>query len=515
MKLRSFRLRLALLSSGLAGVALVSFGAVAWWLILDAKISRLDARLEKVLLLVARFQEGDRPSSMPDAIIQRELGLTAETTRILWIWDADGTLLYSSKSDFVSERGALPDGLKALPPTSAFPQPTSPAPPQPESRGRESPEFPPSQSRRRPRPDFLPNQTGPGQGVFQPQFRFSSQSTNAGQWRMGGLTLPNRQVAIAINLSGVQQEMVTIRTLFVVAIPGVLLLVAAGGWVLSSQALRPIWQLTATIQTVTAQGLNQRVGTTHIDVEFAELVQVFNQMLERLDRSFKQASRFSGDAAHELKTPLAILQGELEQALQAAPLESREQQQLSQLLDEVRRLSGIVRKLLLLSLADAGQMAIQRNAVDLTGLLREVVEDIDLIAPHLTVRSHIEHNLRVKGDRDLLNQVLQNLVSNAVKYNQPDDDSEGWIEIRAQRVSNQVKITLQNSSRDVSQTERDRFFDRFYRGDPSRNRTVEGTGLGLSLSREIVRAHGGRVELDPPRQNEVSLTVTFPDLSLT
>jgi signal transduction histidine kinase len=133
-------------------------------------------------------------------------------------------------------------------------------------------------------------------------------------------------------------------------------------------------------------------------------------MLERLERSFKQASRFSGDAAHELKTPLTILQGELERTLQQPELGSEVQQHLSNLLDEVRRLSGIVRKLLLLSLADAGQMNLHRVEVDLSGLLIEMLEDIELLAPHLEIQTEIAEGLSVLGDRDLLIQVLQNGV---------------------------------------------------------------------------------------------------------
>ncbi|MHC5731529.1 MAG: histidine kinase dimerization/phospho-acceptor domain-containing protein, partial [Nostoc sp.] len=117
-----------------------------------------------------------------------------------------------------------------------------------------------------------------------------------------------------------------------------------------------IRQLTGVIQQLTVKGLDQRIPIGTTDVEFVELIRVFNQMLERLERSFTQASRFSADAAHELKTPLTILQGELERTLQQVDPGSEVQQRLSNLLDEVRRLSGIIRKLLLLSLADAGQM---------------------------------------------------------------------------------------------------------------------------------------------------------------
>ena len=147
------------------------------------------------------------------------------------------------------------------------------------------------------------------------------------------LILPHAQVILAVGTQELSQEMSVICNGFLLAIPGVLLLVAGGSWMLASRALAPIQTLTATLQTITAQGLDQRLSATDLDGDVLPLVQVLNQMLERLDRSFKQASRFSGDAAHELKTPLAILQGNLERSLQEVEVGSPLQQRLGQLLD--------------------------------------------------------------------------------------------------------------------------------------------------------------------------------------
>lgn len=246
-------------------------------------------------------------------------------------------------------------------------------------------------------------------------------------WRVGLVTFPHQKVAIAVNLSIIDQEMLSVRNGFLVSIPILLLLIAGGSWALSGSALHSIQKLTNIIQQVTARGLDQRIPLNTTDIEFVELIQVFNQMLERLERSFKQASRFSGDAAHELKTPLAILQGELEQMLQKAETESSAQQALSHLLDEVRRLGGTTRKLLLLSLADAGQMRVSQTRVNLYPVLLDMMEDIELLAPHLIVKTEINPELIVSGDQDLLTQVLQNLIGNAIKYNLP----EGWIKIQS------------------------------------------------------------------------------------
>ena len=236
------------------------------------------------------------------------------------------------------------------------------------------------------------------------------------------------------------------------------------------------------------------------------MIRVFNQMLERLERSFHQASRFSGDAAHELKTPLTILQGELERTLQQVPPGSEVQQRLSYLLDEVHRLSGIIRKLLLLSLADAGQLSLYLVDVDISELLLQMLEDLEMLAPDLTVKTDIAKDLKVKGDRDLLMQVLQNLFSNAIKYNLAD----GWIKVDAFQSNGSLQVTIVNASEGIKEGDRALIFDRFHRGDPSRNRKIEGIGLGLSLAREIVRAHHGELMLDPTSEGETSFTMSLP-----
>jgi signal transduction histidine kinase len=484
VKLRSFRIRIALLSAVLAGSAIVGFGLISWWLIYEAKVSRLDAELESQLMRAGRPRPPDRWQSYETSLPQ-SFGTNAKTAIAMLVIGADGNVLYRSN------QWAADLDTKNLwtsrPQAPPFPPPQS---------NRQIGAFPErTQSPPEPPPDRSP-----------PTPRFVTQRTGSGTWRIGAVTTPFTQVAIAVSLKAIATEMEVIRNIFLISIPGVLLLVAGGAWAIAGSSLHSIRRLTTSIGNVTASGLEQRVPIGTTDVEFVELIQVFNKMLERLERSFKQASRFSGDAAHELKTPLAILQGELERTLQQAEPGSEVQQGLSNLLDEVRRLSGIVRKLLLLSLADAGQMNLHRVEVDLSGLLIEMLEDIELLAPHLEVKTEIAEGLRVQGDRDLLVQLLQNLISNAIKYNLPN----GWIRIVARRQGATVLITIGNCSKEIPLSDRDRIFDRFYRGDPARTRKVEGIGLGLSLAREIARSHSGDLTLDPTLSGQTAFTLTLP-----
>jgi two-component system heavy metal sensor histidine kinase CusS len=474
----SLRWRLALLSSVLAGGVLVGFALLSSLLIYQAKVERLDARLESLMLPLGRLRDGAIPPNLETDLAQA-LGLASPEALAMQIIGPGGTMVYQSPQWPTSLRL---EGQRL----EVSPRLTPPAP------GQSAPQWP----RRQPRAAWLQRQT---------------QRTPQGRWRVTAMVTPlGNQVAIAVNLRSLQQEMTAIRSIYLITIPGALLLIAGGAWWLSGSALVPIHRLSQMIRQVTVQGLDQRVPTAHTDGELVELITVFNAMLERLERSFRQASRFSGDAAHELKTPLAILQGELEQAIQQVEIGSPWQQTLSQLLAEVRRLSSIVRKLLLLSLADAGQMSLHRQSVNLSRLLQEQVEDLPLLAPDLDMESYIAPDLRVSGDPDLLVQLLQNLLSNAVKYNLP----RGWVRVQCRPQGNQVQVTIANATQGLATGDGDRLFERFYRGDAARSRTTDGLGLGLSLSQEIARAHSGDLRLSATRPGVAEFTLTLPILTL-
>lgn len=328
------------------------------------------------------------------------------------------------------------------------------------------------------------------------------------RWHIGLAVTERQRIAVAVDELVVDGEMKGIRNAFLVALPFTLLLIGLGGWAFSTRALRPLDKLTAAAREVTAEGLDRRIAAEGEDREFVELISVFNRMLGRLERSFKQAHRFSADAAHELKTPLAILQGQLERAIQNAEAASAMQLELSGILDEVRRLSTISRKLLLLSQADAGQMKVFREPFDLSAALEDLVEDTRMLAPDLQVDSEIQPDLRIQADGALLRQVLHNLISNAIKYN----TDPGWIRITTARWGGKVEVLVANASAGIPVSERNRIFERFYRADPAHGRQVEGVGLGLAVSREIVRAHGGDLELQGGRpEQEVCFSMTLPE----
>ncbi|CAN5777500.1 hypothetical protein BH23CYA1_BH23CYA1_18140 [soil metagenome] len=479
MKLRSFRLRIALMAVALAGGALVGFGLVAWRLIYVAKVNSLDAKLDSQLQRMAARRSPLWWQNFTQEL-PRELETQIDTPITLLAVDEKGRTLHYSVSEARLGNVALEIDLVLTAVGSEL-----------ADKEEKSPE---------------PASPTPGSSPTQ----VSTRSTATGSWRIGIINSEAGKAAIAVSLQTIDQDMAVIRNIFLVAIPSTLMMIAVGAWVLSGSALRPVRKLTSVIQQVTATGLDQQVPVGSADVEFVELIEVFNQMLTRLERSFRQSSRFSGDAAHELKTPLAILRGELELAMQQAEPGSALQQSLGQLLDEVARLSVIVRKLLLLSLADAGQISMRREIVDIEEILTLLVEDIELLDPELPGDVKRTGALKVRGDRDLLTQVLQNLIDNAIKYNLPEGKAMRWLSIVGRQQGNSVQVTVANASRDIPVEERDRLFDRFYRGDLSRNRKREGFGLGLSLAREIARAHKGELRLNSTPKGQTAFTLSLP-----
>jgi heavy metal sensor kinase len=296
-----------------------------------------------------------------------------------------------------------------------------------------------------------------------------------------------------------------LRRVLAPVVPLALVLIGTGAWLLSSLVMRPLNRLREAMTSMTPDALGQRLSSHGEDREFRELIGAYNAMLERLAASFEQASRFSADAAHELKTPLTVLQGRLELALRRSESGAM-QEDLAEMLEEVGRLAAITRKLLLLSQADAGGLALNVTKVDLAEMLAELVADGHMLATGHEIASAIEPGLSVQGDALLLGQLFNNLVSNALRYCPPG----GRIEVAGRRAGDAVEVVFSNTTAPIAARERQRLFDRFYRLDPARTRKGEGSGLGLSLAREIARAHGGDLQLEPSAEDVVRLRVTLP-----
>ena len=325
-------------------------------------------------------------------------------------------------------------------------------------------------------------------------------------WRMGVYQSAYGNLAIAFNIDGFDARMNRLKWRFLIVIPIAILLAFLGAWFVTLRLLRPLEKLTATVESLTTEELDQRVEEVGHEKEFHRLVAVFNAMMQRLENSFHQASRFSADASHELKTPLTRLQMEIERAMSESAPASKEQIVYSSLLDETSRLSSIVKNLTLLSSSDAGKLPLTPEPVDLKQMLENVVEDWRFLDDSRVFELSATSSLTIQADRTLIEQAIQNLVSNAVKYGQADST----ISIAVRSGERAARLSISNQGKPILEQDQAKLFDRFFRTDASRNANQSGVGLGLSLTREIVRAHQGEVCLLRSDSQATTFEISLP-----
>jgi len=265
------------------------------------------------------------------------------------------------------------------------------------------------------------------------------------------------------------------------------------GWWLVRRSLRPIDELAHGVERFRADNLNERLPRSCNGDEVDRMAAAFNAMAARLEQSFLQIREFTLHASHELKTPLTVMRSQIETSLaQSAGLPEGQRAALDNLHEEVLRLAKIVDGLALLTKADSGLVALERQPVALAELVREAAEDAGALAhaDRIQVRLTRCDAVAIAGDRHRLRQVLLNLVDNAVKYNQPG----GFVELALQRQADGAELTVSNSGPGLAPELQARVFDRFVRGETSHGRVTEGCGLGLTIVKWIVEAHGGQVQ---------------------
>ncbi|HEX6686410.1 MAG TPA: HAMP domain-containing sensor histidine kinase [Candidatus Limnocylindrales bacterium] len=290
----------------------------------------------------------------------------------------------------------------------------------------------------------------------------------------------------------------TVLTQSSVALGGVGVIAVWLGWIIAGRALRPLKQITETARRVAGRSLHERIGLSGPRDELRELGDTFDEMLERLDRSFDGQRRFVGNASHELRTPLAINRTLLEVALNR-PDACGQVRQLGQTLLEVNARNE---KLIdgLLTLARSEETIVATEPVDLSVVTGHVLEQ----HPDPRIEPRVQEAPTV-GDPVMLERLAHNLIENALRYNEPD----GWVTVSTRTQDGTARLTVTNTGPVVPAYEIPRLFEPFRRLS-DRVGSARGAGLGLSIVRSVAHAHGGAVKAEPRPGGGLIVEVTLP-----
>lgn len=293
-------------------------------------------------------------------------------------------------------------------------------------------------------------------------------------------------------------------------------------WSLAGRALRPVVAVTALAREIEATRLSRRLPAPQVDDEIGRLVGTFNQMIARLESSFEAMKRFTADASHELRSPLANVKSTVEVALSRSREPDDYRSALASVGEEAERLRRIVEDLLLLARADAGRLPFEKEAVRLDVLGMEVVESSGPRAEEAGVRveADVTTGVVVAGDERWLRQLVQNLVENAVRYSAPraregsaarPDTPGPLVEVGVHPDGDAALLTVDDEGTGIPVGERERVFERFYRIDAARSRAADGgAGLGLAICAWIVAEHGGTIRAADGPRGGTRMSVRLP-----
>lgn len=296
-------------------------------------------------------------------------------------------------------------------------------------------------------------------------------------------------VAVAVDISHHEHFMQSFRLTLWLFVAIAALLAGFLGWVVVRRGLAPLQAMRRDAAGVTADRLDTRLSLDAVPAELAELAETLNEMLARLEDSFQRLKDFSSDLAHELRTPISNLMTQTQVALTRARSADEYREVLASNAEEYDRLARMIGDMLFLAQADHGLVVPQREPVDLALQVRDLFDFFDALAEEKRLQLTLTGSGQVSGDKLMLRRALANLISNAIRHT----PANGRIRVGIEASSEGTKLTVENSGEPIPQEQMSRIFDRFYRGDASRHDAGGGAGLGLAITRSIIRAHGGEI----------------------
>jgi len=333
--------------------------------------------------------------------------------------------------------------------------------------------------------------------------------TIAAWGRIGDGTRGHRIIHVALDRTAEAQLLARYRRWLWIAMAFAALCGGTVGNAIARRGMRPVDAIARTAASIRTSTLHERIDVETLPAELATLAETFNQMLDRLAEAFARLSQFSSDIAHELRTPINNLRGEMEVALGRTRSDTAYRDVIESSLEECVRLSQMIDGLIFLARAEGLDVRVERATVDVSREVQALSDFYDPAASEagVTLTGHVHEQLSARLDRTLFQRALSNLIANALAYTPPG----GRIDLKAARANGVLRIEVADTGCGIPPEHLLHVCDRFYRVDPARSQASSGLGLGLAIVKSIAEFHGGSLAICSELGHGTTVTLSFPD----
>lgn len=315
-------------------------------------------------------------------------------------------------------------------------------------------------------------------------------------------------VIVAYPTDQIEQLLSLLNELYLIIAPIFFIISILGGFIISYKSLSRIDKIISKTSEITAHNLKEIIPGGEYTDEFGRLVNTMNEMISRIRKSVEYMNEFSLAVAHELKTPLTILRGELEVALKSDRTKEKYIEVLKSNYEETLRMIRIIDNLFFISKSENDMITLERSAIELSPYLLSIIDNVKMLGHDkgISIRLIESPNVIVNIDPDLIKQALFNIIDNAIKYG----EENSTIDVTASDTGNNIKIDILNKGIGIPPEMIEKIFNKFFRIDSSRTRKSGGVGLGLSVVKSIVDLHKGTVSVNSTPNEKTTFTLLLP-----
>ncbi len=321
------------------------------------------------------------------------------------------------------------------------------------------------------------------------------------------IVIDNAALVIARPAGYIDVTLQRLLHILFVAVPLTLAFSGAGGLFLARRAFKPVEDIANTASRIGESDLSHRIEVDTKD-ELGNLAAILNRMIARLESAFERQKEFTGDASHELRAPLSIIQAEATLALRKERHPREYRKALEVISSEADHMASLTNQLLELARADSGKEKYTFETLELAEFIKDVCSDVAILCQEkgLGLQVNLPEQLWIRGDQKSLRRLMYNILNNAIRYT----DHDGTIGVVLQKKHDTVVVSVSDTGIGITEDQLPFIFERFYRADKARSRSEGGSGLGLAICKHIVDSHGGRIDVESRLGSGSTFSIQFP-----